>query len=156
MQYLIGFAAAAATIWPLTAADELVPVPPRLLLEESLLGSTFDNPGTTPKIVGGEQVPRTGQYPWYSAFYARTNGSFYCGGQLISPNYILTGAWFLKRLTVGCCSTYYLLKCHLDSRLLCHCCSRLILYFSWPNSCSLWTKYWRHCHNRRILPIAEW
>jgi len=89
MKNLIGVAAA-ATIWPLTVADE-VPVPPRLLLEKSLLGSTFDNPGTTPKIVGGEQVPSTGQYPWYSAFY-RTDGSFYCGGQLISPNYILTGA----------------------------------------------------------------
>ena len=89
MKYLIGFAAA-ATIWPLTVADEL-PVPPRLLLEKSLLGSTFDNPGTTPKIVGGEQVPSTGQYPWYSALIT-PNNFFYCGGQLISPNFVLTGA----------------------------------------------------------------
>ena len=87
MQYLIGFAAA-ATMWSLAAADELVPVPPRLLLEKSLLGSTFDNLGTTPKIVGGEQASAS---HGYSAFFKK-DASFYCGGQLISPNYILTGA----------------------------------------------------------------
>jgi len=87
MKYLIGFATAA--IWPLIAAD--VSVPPRQVLDKSLRGSSFfDNPGTTPRIVGGDRVS-TDKYPWYSALF-NTYDFFYCGGQLISPNYVLTGA----------------------------------------------------------------
>jgi len=94
MKYLIGFATA-TTMWSLAAADTvLAPVPaPRLVLEKSLLGSAFDNPRTTPKIVGGERVPKD-LYPWYAGLFRAIGDDVYhfCGGQLISPNFVLTGA----------------------------------------------------------------
>jgi len=95
MKYLIGFATA-TMLWPSLAAvaDVARVLPParRLVLEKSLFGSTFDtNPGPTPKIVGGERVPMLDQYPWYAGLFTK-NGYFYCGGQLISPNFVLTGA----------------------------------------------------------------
>ena len=52
----------------------------------------------TPKVVGGSNVTAY-TYPWFSAFYAQdawgedppTVDTFYCGGQLVSNYFVLTG-----------------------------------------------------------------
>ena len=57
------------------------------------------NIGKAPKIVGGDDAA-VGSYPWYTALYKPVRDSFtgeiiqydfYCGANLISENYVLTG-----------------------------------------------------------------
>eukprot|EP00979_Chaetoceros_neogracilis_P001305 scaffold227_cov236-Chaetoceros_neogracile.AAC.6 len=66
------------------------PSPARLILDKSLRGSTIQTVGNTAKIVGGSKAS-VNEYPWYTAL--NTSGNFfYCGGQLISPKFVLTAA----------------------------------------------------------------
>jgi len=65
------------------------PSPARLILDKSLRGSTIQTVGNTAKIVGGS-IASVNEYPWYTALSTSGN-SFYCGGQLISPKFVLTG-----------------------------------------------------------------
>lgn len=56
------------------------------------------NMGKAAKIVGGYDAA-AGSYPWYTALYKTVRDStgeiirydFYCGANLISENYVLTG-----------------------------------------------------------------
>ena len=48
-----------------------------------------------PRIVGGNEASAN-EYPWYCALYRNRSGNetrrdFYCGGNLISPSFVLTG-----------------------------------------------------------------
>jgi hypothetical protein len=65
------------------------PSPARLILDKSLRGSTIQTVGNTAKIVGGSKAS-VNEYPWYTALNTSGN-NFYCGGQLISPKFVLTG-----------------------------------------------------------------
>jgi len=66
-----------------------ISAPPRLLKTSARLdGSPIENIGNVAKIVGGT-ILSSNEYPWYAALYR--SGYLYCGGQLISPKFVLTG-----------------------------------------------------------------
>ena len=53
-------------------------------------GGPFPSPFSAPRIIGGQVVAQN-SIP-YQVALVRTTGSLFCGGSLISPNYVLTAA----------------------------------------------------------------